>query len=58
MFSFLAVLTLWNTGVHVCATNSGNILVNIELLIDDILGFEFYHKFYLACISTSCRDTS
>jgi len=34
---FLAVLTLWNTQAHICATNSHNKLSNIETTIDNVL---------------------
>ena len=37
---FLAVLVLWNTWVYICTTNSGNISTNIELSVDNCLGFE------------------
>jgi len=41
VFLFPAVLTLWNTRIHICAMNGGNILANVELLIDDVLSFGF-----------------
>ena len=34
---FLAVLTLWNTWVHICAMNGHNKLSNIKMIIDNVL---------------------
>ena len=37
MAPFLAVLTLWNTQVHICITNDHNKLSNIKTMIDNVL---------------------
>ena len=34
---FPAVLTLWNTQVHICTTNSCNKLSNVKTMIDNVL---------------------
>ena len=37
---FLTVLILWNTRIHVCATDGDNIVTDIELPADNTLDFE------------------
>ena len=37
MAPFPTVLTLRNTGVHVCTTDGSYVLFNVELAIDDVL---------------------
>ena len=36
---FPTVLTLWNSGVHICTIDSSDVTTNIELSVDDCLSF-------------------